>query len=156
VRVTAIQTQTEQKRQDRSVRCAEKHLWRAKKPRVHGLNRPVPAACATADAAQDEKHFSSTQNQAILTSDASLLGECRLRGWVRKTSFGVVPRGCGPQFKQARSEPKRGRNSRKCKTTAFCIGLGILAFSAALSSLSPSRAFGGHMWFFSLGLWPRA
>ena len=78
MRVTAIQTRTERKRQDRSVRCAEKHLWRAKKPRVHGLNRPVPAACATADATRGEKNLSSTQIQAMLTSVSSLLGECRI------------------------------------------------------------------------------
>jgi hypothetical protein len=78
MRMTAIQVQTERKRQDRSARCAEKRRCRARTRRLRGLIRPVPAACATADNAQGEKCLSSGQNQVILTSDSMPLGECRL------------------------------------------------------------------------------
>ena len=75
--MTAILAQTEQKRQDRSVRCAEKHRRRARTRRLRRLIRPVPAACATKDAGWGEKCLSSRQNQAILTSEGRPLGECR-------------------------------------------------------------------------------
>ena len=55
MRMTAIHAQTERKRQDRSARCAEKHRPWARKQRLRGLIRPVPAACATAHGAQSER-----------------------------------------------------------------------------------------------------
>ena len=54
MRVTAIQTQTERKRQDRSVRRAEKLLRQAGMSRLYGPVRPAPVDCATADAARGE------------------------------------------------------------------------------------------------------
>ena len=74
---TEICAQTERKRQDRSVRCAEKHHRRARTQRFPGLIRPVPAARVTAEAAWREKGLSSEKNGAILVSDGSLIGECR-------------------------------------------------------------------------------
>ena len=49
------------------------------KQRLRGLIRPVPAACATADAGRGEKRLLSEKNQAISTSVGRPLGECRLR-----------------------------------------------------------------------------
>ena len=66
MRMTAIRTQTERKRQDRSVRRAEKNRRRARTRRLRGLIRPVPAACATEDAGWGEKSLSSGQGKADL------------------------------------------------------------------------------------------
>ena len=77
--MTAIQTQTERKRQDRSARCAEKHRCRDRTRQFRGLIRPVSAACATTGAAQGEKRLSSAWIQAIFTSNSMPLGECRFR-----------------------------------------------------------------------------
>ena len=78
MRMTAIHAQTERKRQDRSVRCAEKHRRRAKTRRLRCLIRPVSAACATEDTGWGEKCLSSGQNQTLFTSASMPLGECRL------------------------------------------------------------------------------
>lgn len=78
MRLTAIHVQTEQKQQDRSARCDEKHRCRDGTRRVRGLVRPVSVACATADAAQDEKRLSSRRILAILASEGTSLGERRL------------------------------------------------------------------------------
>jgi hypothetical protein len=75
--MTAIHAQTERKRQDRSVRRAEKHLRRDRKRRPCGLIGPVPAARPPAGAAQGEKLLSSVRIQAIFTSNGMPLGECR-------------------------------------------------------------------------------
>ena len=77
MRMIAIHAQTERKRLDRSVRCAEKHRRRARTRRLRGLIRPVPEACATKDADWGEKCLSSGQNHAIFTSTSMPLGECR-------------------------------------------------------------------------------
>jgi hypothetical protein len=66
MRMIAIHAQTERKRLDRPVRCAEKHRRRARTRRLRGLIRPVPEACATEDAGWGEKCLSSGQNQADL------------------------------------------------------------------------------------------
>lgn len=58
MRVTAIWTQTERKRQGRSTCRAEKRRRLARTRRLLGLIRPVPEACATADAARGEKRLS--------------------------------------------------------------------------------------------------
>lgn len=73
----SILIHAERKRQDRSARHAEKHLWWSKTPRVHGLNRPNPPAQATANTAQGEKHLSSGQTQGTVPLCSILLGECR-------------------------------------------------------------------------------
>ena len=78
--MTVIHTQPERKRQDRSVRCAEKHRRRARTRRLRGLIRPVPAACATADIGWGENCLSSGQNQVILVLDGTLLGDCQGNG----------------------------------------------------------------------------
>lgn len=52
---------------------------RARKLRIRGPIDPVPAVCATADAARGERRLSSGQTQAILASDGRLLGECRMK-----------------------------------------------------------------------------
>jgi hypothetical protein len=75
MRMIAIRTQIKRKRQDRSVRHAEKRYCRAGTLRVHGPIR----VCATTDTAQGEKHLFDCQNQAILKADGRLLGECRLK-----------------------------------------------------------------------------
>lgn len=73
----AIHAQTERKRLDRSVRCAEKRRPWARKQRLRGLIRPDPAVCATAGAACGRKSLSSARIQAIFTSNDTPLGECR-------------------------------------------------------------------------------
>jgi adenine-specific DNA-methyltransferase len=78
MRMTAIRTQTERKRQDRSVHRAEKRRRRAGMLRVYGPIRPTAGVCATTDAARGEKRLISWRNQAILTSAGRPLGECRL------------------------------------------------------------------------------
>jgi len=78
MRMIAIHAQTERKRLDRSVRCAEKRRPWARKQRLRGLIRPDPAVCATAGAACGRKSLSSARIQAIFTSNATPLGECRL------------------------------------------------------------------------------
>ena len=78
MRMTAIHAQTEQKRQDRSVRCAEKHRPRANTQRLPGLICSVPADCATEDAGWGKKSLSGGQNQAIFTSASMPLRECRV------------------------------------------------------------------------------
>jgi hypothetical protein len=74
MRMTAIRTQTERKRQDRSIRCAEKHRRWARTQRLRGLIRPVTAACATPDAAWGKKRLSRGRIQAIFTSVGTPLG----------------------------------------------------------------------------------
>ena len=78
--MTAIHAQPERKWQDKSARCAEKLRRRARTRLLCGLIRAVSAACAASDAAQGEKHLSGGRIQAILTSDGTQLGECRLIG----------------------------------------------------------------------------
>jgi len=82
MRMIAIHAQTERKRLDRSVRCAEKRRPWARKQRLRGLIRPDPAVCATAGAACGRKSLSSARIQAIFTSNDTPLGECRLMGWL--------------------------------------------------------------------------
>lgn len=79
MRMIAIHAQTERKRLDRSVRCAEKRRPWARKQRLRGLIRPDPAVCATAGAACGRKSLSSARIQAIFTSNATPLGECRVK-----------------------------------------------------------------------------
>ena len=78
MRMIAIHAQTERKRLDRSVRCAEKRRPWARKQRLRGLIRPDPAVCATAGAACGRKSLSSARIQAIFTSNDTPPGECRL------------------------------------------------------------------------------
>ena len=78
MRMIAIHAQTERKRLDRSVRCAEKRRPWARKQRLRGLIRPDPAVCATAGAACGRKSLSSDRIQAIFTSNDTPPGECRL------------------------------------------------------------------------------
>lgn len=80
MRVAVIQTQTERKPQDRSVRRAETRSRQARMHRVHGPIRPTSGDCAIADADRGEKHLFDGQIEAILTSEGSPLGECRFRG----------------------------------------------------------------------------
>jgi hypothetical protein len=77
MRMTAIRAQTERKRQDRSARCAEKHRRRARTRRLRGLIRPVPAPRPVAGDTQGGKYLYSDWIQAIFTSAATPLGECR-------------------------------------------------------------------------------
>ena len=46
-----------------------------------GTIRPNPLAQATAGAARGKKHLFNWRNQAILTSDGRLLGECRFKAF---------------------------------------------------------------------------
>jgi hypothetical protein len=84
--MTAIRTQTERKRQDRSVHRAEKRRRRAGMPRAPGPIRPTPGVWATADTARSEKRLINWQDQAILLLDGRPLGECRLKDiWMAET-----------------------------------------------------------------------
>lgn len=77
MRMNGIQTQTERKRQDRSAHRDEKRRCRTRTLRVQGPIRPAPGVCATKDTAQGEKCLFNRQNQAILTSHGTPLGEIR-------------------------------------------------------------------------------
>ncbi|ABS67243.1 membrane protein-like protein [Xanthobacter versatilis] len=87
MRMIAIHAQTERKRLDRSVRCAEKRRPWARKQRLRGLIRPDPAVCATAGAACGRKSLSSARIQALFTSNDTPLGECRLNVTAFVTAF---------------------------------------------------------------------
>jgi len=76
MRVTAIQTQTERKPQDRSVRHAEERRRRARMLRVRSLIRPTSGVCGTADTARGEKRLFIWHNQEIFPSSGRPLGEC--------------------------------------------------------------------------------
>ncbi len=78
MRVTAIGAKTQRKRLDRSAHRAEKRRCRVRMLRVHSMIRRAPSAWATTDTAQGEKCLFNRQNQAILMTDGSPLGECRL------------------------------------------------------------------------------
>lgn len=73
----AIRIQIKRKRQEGSVRHAEKRHCRAGTLWVHGPIRPTSSAFATKDTAQGEKHLFDWENQAILKSDGRPLGECQ-------------------------------------------------------------------------------
>jgi hypothetical protein len=77
--MTAIHAQTERKLQERFARCAEKHHRRARTRRLRGLIRSVPAVARAAGDAQDGKGLPNDPVQAIFTSGATPLGECRVR-----------------------------------------------------------------------------
>ena len=76
--MTAIQAETERNRLNRSARCAEKHRRRAGMLRVCGPIRPTSDVLATTDAARGGKRLIRWRSQAILTSEGTPLGECRL------------------------------------------------------------------------------
>ena len=59
MRVTALRTQTERKRQDRSARRAEKRRRRASTARIRGPIQPTRGVCATADTARGGKSLLS-------------------------------------------------------------------------------------------------
>ncbi len=84
MRVTAIQTKTERKRQDKSVRRAEKRRRRAGMLRVYGPIRPTSGVCATSCSTKGENRLINTHNQVILKSDGMPLGECRINGGIHR------------------------------------------------------------------------
>jgi hypothetical protein len=91
MRMTAIQAQAERKWQDKSVRCAEKHRRRARPRWLRLLIHPVPAPRPAAEAAQGGKCLSSASIQAIFTSAATPLGECRFNARLcRRQSFPII------------------------------------------------------------------
>ena len=77
--MTAIGAKTQRKRLDRSAHRAEKRRCRARMLRVHSMIRRAPSVWATTDTAQGEKCLFNRQNQAILMTDGSPRGECRLK-----------------------------------------------------------------------------
>jgi hypothetical protein len=78
--VTAFLTETERKRQDRSVQRAEERRCRARMMRVCSPTCPHSNVLAHANAAQGPKRLISKRTQVILASNGMPLGECRLRG----------------------------------------------------------------------------
>ncbi len=74
--MTAIQAKTERKRQDRSIRRAEKRSRQDRMRRVHGPIRPAQGVCATPDTARGVRRLFNWQIQGNLTSDGRPLGEC--------------------------------------------------------------------------------
>jgi hypothetical protein len=84
MRMTAIQAPTERKRQDGSARCAEKHRRRDTTRRLRGPICPAPQACAFADTSRGEIRLSSCRIQAIFTSDAMALEDCRLDSKIKR------------------------------------------------------------------------
>jgi hypothetical protein len=87
MRVTAIWAKTQQKRLDRSAHRAEKRRCRARMLRVHSMIRRAPGVRATTDTAQGEKCLFNRQNQAILTTHGSPLGECRKKNLERSSCY---------------------------------------------------------------------
>ena len=79
MRVTAILTAAERKRQDRSVHRAEERRRRAKMMRVCGPTCPHSSVWAHASAVQAPKRLINKRKLAILTSNGMPLGECRLK-----------------------------------------------------------------------------
>jgi hypothetical protein len=77
MRVTALRTQTERRRQDRSARRAEKRRRRARLLPVRGLIRPTSGVCTTAHAGRGEKRLLNSRNWVTLSSNVMPLGECR-------------------------------------------------------------------------------
>ena len=77
MRVTAILTAAERKRQDRSVHRAEERRRRAKMMRVCGPTCPHSSVWAHASAVQAPKRLINKRKLAILTSNGMPLGECR-------------------------------------------------------------------------------
>lgn len=77
MRVTAITTQTQRKRQDRFVRHAEERRCRARMTRGRGLICPTSNAPATVDDARGKRHLFDWQNKAILPSSSRPFGEFR-------------------------------------------------------------------------------
>ena len=77
MRVTAILTAAERKRQDRSVHRAEERRRRAKMMRVCGPTCPHSSVWTHASAVQAPKRLINKRKLAILTSNGMPLGECR-------------------------------------------------------------------------------
>jgi len=74
--VTAFLTETERKRQDKSVQRAEERRCRAKMMRVCGPTCPHSSFLTHASAAQGAKRLISRRNQATLPSNGNPLGKC--------------------------------------------------------------------------------
>ena len=104
MRVTAILTAAERKRQDRSVHRAEERRRRAKMMRVCGPTCPHSSVWAHASAVQAPKRLINKRKLAILTSNGMPLGECRIKE-ARVAEF----RNClaDGRVKEARSEAIR-------------------------------------------------
>jgi len=81
MRVTAILTQTEQKRLDRPVCRAEKRGGRASTARIRISIRPNRDDFGTADTARGEKCLICWPCQATLWSNGNSLGECRVKAF---------------------------------------------------------------------------
>jgi hypothetical protein len=79
MRVTEIQAEPEQKRQDRSARHAEIQGPRAKTPRLRGPINPHSVALTIAAGLGSTKHLIRRQKQANSASSGMPLGECRIR-----------------------------------------------------------------------------
>jgi len=76
--VTAILTEAERKRQDRSVHCAEERGRQARMMWIRGLIRTVLAASAAMCASMNAKCLIYAPDQAILTPNGMPLGECQV------------------------------------------------------------------------------
>jgi hypothetical protein len=76
MRMTLKLPESERKRQDRSVRRAEKRGRRTKMMYVRRPSRPLFAGLAEVDTARGTKHLISRRNQTNFPSDGRQLGEC--------------------------------------------------------------------------------
>jgi len=79
MRVTAIPTQIEQKRQDNSANRAGKSRRRVRKAQVQGMIRPVPRASAPPDVKRGKRSLIGYHDQPMLTSGDRPLGEYRFK-----------------------------------------------------------------------------
>jgi len=79
MRVTEIQAEPEQKRQDRSARHAEIQVPRARTPRQRGPINPHSVALTIAAGLGSTKHLIRRQKQANSASSGMPLGGCRIR-----------------------------------------------------------------------------
>jgi hypothetical protein len=76
--VTAILKETERKRQDRSVHCAEERRRWARVMGGRGPTCPHSGVLAHLDAAKGTKHLIGRQNRANFPDNGTPLGEWRL------------------------------------------------------------------------------
>ena len=90
MRVTAILTAAERKRQDRSVHRAEERRRRAKMMRVCGPTCPHSSVWTHASAVQAPKRLINKRKLAILTSNGIPLGECRTTNLSAGIFFAVL------------------------------------------------------------------
>ena len=88
MRLTAIQAQTERKRQARSICCTEKRGRCRRMTPVHGLIRRNLRGCTTVAAIRSTERLTRRPRQDNFLAHGRPLGECQFKqtGYVQKPS----------------------------------------------------------------------